>query len=262
MGKPGRLRRHAHRIGTGVPQPRRTGTTGTPSTGKPIQMSHRLDVASATMRTHRLSRSVLLAVTVAGCAILLLPGCLQQGAGSGASGSPVAARSPSASSLAERAVSSARPTSNPVRPASHRAASTPKPSQGPSLSAIYASALQVDAQHLVAANGERVASCAGSDLAGCRSALQGVSTWATALQRDLDAHPAPACLTTADATLRSAIALYLQGAQVGTKGIDEGIPADIIQGKSLLDQGTTRLTSASSQLGQSGCSAPPPAVAP
>ncbi|HKA50690.1 MAG TPA: hypothetical protein VKK19_13960 [Candidatus Dormibacteraeota bacterium] len=213
------------------------------------------------MLTFRLWWSVLMAVTVAGGVILLVSGCLEQG-GSGGSSSPVAARSPSASSLAERAVTSARPTSNPVRTAPRRPASTPRPSQGPSLSAIYASSLQVDAQHLVAANGDRQASCAGNDLAGCRSALQRVSTWASALQRDLDAHPAPACLTTADATLRSAIALFLQGAQVGTKGIDEGISADIIQGKSLLDQGTTRLMAASTQLGQSGCSAPPPNVAP
>jgi len=213
------------------------------------------------MLTLGLWRSVLLAVTVAGCGVLLVPGCLA-GGGSGGSGSPVASRSPSASSLAERAVPSARPTSNPVRSAPRRPPSTPRPSQGPSLSAIYASSLQVDAQHLVAANGDSVASCAGTDLRGCRSALQRVSTWASALQRDLDTHPAPACLTTAEATLRSAIALYLQGAQVGTKGIDEGVSADLIQGKSLLDQGTTRLMAASTQLGQSGCSAPPPSVAP
>src|SRR5947209_5876623 len=76
------------------------------------------------------------------------------------------------------------------------ASAAPKPAPtGPSLSAVYASGLQVDAQHLVAANGARTTSCAtGRDLASCRSALQQVVSAATALQHDLDAHPAPTCM--------------------------------------------------------------------
>lgn len=223
-----------------------------------MQMRHGADLAWATMLTISFWRSVLLAVTVATCAILLASGCQQQG-GSGTAAAPSPGRS---SSLAQRAAGSAQPTSNPVQTAPRRAESTPRPSQGPSLSAIYANSLQVNAQHLVAANGARINSCASDDLAGCRSALQQVSTSATALQRDLDTHPAPACLKSADATLRSAIALYMQGAQLGTKGIDEGTSTELTQGRGLLDQGTTQLMAASSQLGQSVCSAPPPNVAP
>ena len=96
----------------------------------------------------------------------------------------------------ERSKQSAEPTSNPVQGGRPPAAAAPKPAPtGPSLSAAYASALQVDAQHLVAANGARTTTCATSrDLASCRSALQQVASAATALQHDLDAHPAPACI--------------------------------------------------------------------
>ena len=62
--------------------------------------------------------------------------------------------------------------------------------------------------------------------------------------------------------LRSAIDLFLQGAQLSIRGIDQGSSSDLTQGTGLLDQGTGRLSAASAQLGQSSCSAPPPSVAP
>lgn len=201
-----------------------------------------------------------LSLALAAGAVLLAAACQQSGAGGTASASPGAEKSPA--SLAQRATKSAQPTSQPVRNAPQK---TPQPTPrplSPSLSATYATALQIDAQHLVAANGARISSCSGKDLGGCRTALQQVGSTANALQKDLDAHPAPACMKTADATLRSAIALYLQGVQVGTAGIDGGSATQLAQGKSLLDQGTARLMSASTQLGQSACSAPPPNVAP
>ncbi len=204
------------------------------------------------------SRLLIAAAALASC--LVLRGCEQQGAGSSSAGASPSLR-PS-SSLAQRAAKSERPTSNAVQSVPRRVAGTPKPSQGPSLSSVYANSLQVDAQHLVAANGAGQTSCSGTDLAGCRAALQQVGAWATALQRDLEAHPAPDCMKSADATLRSAIDLSLQGAQLGTKGIDEGSTTELTQGNSLLGQGTTRLMAASPQLGQSSCSGPPPSRAP
>jgi hypothetical protein len=197
----------------------------------------------------------------AAVALLLASGCQQ-------SGTPAAAKSsPVPSSLAERAQRSAGPSSNPVQNNPKRATPVPTPrpkaSAGPSLSAAYANALQVDAQHLVAANGARTTSCATTrDLAGCRTALQQVASAAAALQRDLDAHPAPSCMQSADTTLRSAVGMFQQGATLGTQGIDEGSSSKLSQGKTVLDQATTRLLSASDLLGRAGCTVPPPNVAP
>jgi hypothetical protein len=174
---------------------------------------------------------------------------------------PAAAPSGKPSSLAARAQTADRPVSQPVHAATPRPSSAPRTSQGPSLSASYANSLQIDAQHLLAADGARVTSC-GSRTAGCRTALLQVTSSANALQKDLDANPAPACLKNADATLRSAISFYLQGAQLGVRGIDDGSSSELTQGKGLLDLGTTRFRAASTQLGQSTCTVPPPAVAP
>lgn len=193
------------------------------------------------------------------CAVLLGAACSQQGG----SGSSASASSPKPSSLAQRAQTSARPVSQPVKAASPRPSAAPKqPLKSPSVSAVYANALQVDAQHLLAADGLRLTSCGGRTAAGCRSALQQVTSSANALQKDLDAHPAPPCMASADATMRSAISLYLQGAQLGTQAIDQGSAAQQTQAKGLLDQGSTRFRAASTQLGQSTCTVPPPAVAP
>jgi len=202
------------------------------------------------------TRSIPLAVA---CALLLGAACSQ----TGGTGTAAATPSPRPSSLAERAETSARPVSQQVKTATPRPSATPRPAQqGPSLSAVYASSLQIDAQHLLAADGLRVTNCGGKNTSGCRSALQQVTSAAGALQKDLDAHPAPPCLTNADTTMRSAISLYLQGAQLGTQGIDQGSSAQQTQAKGLLDQGSTRFRAASTQLGQSGCTVPPPAVAP
>jgi hypothetical protein len=211
------------------------------------------------MATPGSSRLVLAGASLTTFALLLASGCEQQGGGPSSAGA--SASSPQ-SSLAERAVKSERPTSNPVQNGPRQAASTPKQSQGPSLSAVYANSLQVDAQHLVAADSARLSSCSGNDLARCRSALQQVSASANVLQGDLNAHPAPVCMKGADGMLRSAIDLFLQGAQLSIRGIDQGSSTDVTQGTGLLDQGTARLSAASSQLGQSSCSAPPPSVAP
>jgi hypothetical protein len=220
--------------------------------GTPIQVRGGGSLACAAM----VIRSIPLALA---CVALLGAACQQQGGGSRAGASP----SPVPSSLAGRAQASAHPVSQPVRGATPRPGATPKPAQtGSSVSAVYANALQIDAQHLLAADGARVTSCAGQDMAGCRAALQQVTTSAGALQKDLDANPAPACLKSADSTLRSAITLYLQGAQLGTKGIDERSASELTQGKGLLDLGTTRFRAASTQLGSSSCTVPPPAVAP
>lgn len=202
---------------------------------------------------------VIRSIPVALACIALLGAACQQQAGSRAAAAP----SPAPSSLAARAQTSERPVSQQVKSATPQPSAKPKPGQtAPSVSAVYANALQIDAQHLLAADGARVTGCAGKDTAGCRAALQQVTSSATALQRDLDANPAPACLKSADSTLRSAISLYLQGAQLGTKGIDQGSSSLLTQGKGLLDLGSTRFRAASTQLGSSSCSVPPPAVAP
>src|SRR6266568_4366033 len=142
------------------------------------------------MRTLSLGQRVPVVIVLAVSAVLLAAGCQQGGSTAGASPKPS-----QPSTLAERAERSAQPTSKPVQNAPGRAAAAPKPAtSGPSLSAVYASSLQVDAQHLVAANGARVSSCATTSLAACRTSLQQVASAATALQHDLDANQAPACM--------------------------------------------------------------------
>ena len=200
------------------------------------------------------TRSIPLAVA---CVVLLGAAC-QPVAGSKAASAP----SPKPSTLAERAQKANKPVSQSVGSATPRPAATPRAAQSPSLSAVYANAIQVDSQHLLAADGLRVTNCGGGSRPACISALQQVTTAANTLQRDLDANPAPACLKSADSTLRSAISFYLQGAQLNTKGLNDGSSSEVTQGRGLLDQGTTRFRAASTQLGQSGCSVPPPAVAP
>jgi hypothetical protein len=195
------------------------------------------------------------------CVLLLGAAC--QGTGSGGPAAAlVATPSPKPSSLAQRTVKSDRPLSQPVRNGAPPTPAAPHATQSPSLSAAYANAIQVSAQHLLAADGLRVTSCTGKNPAGCLSALQQVTTAANALEKVLDANPAPDCLKSADQTLRSAISLYLQGAQLDTQGVNAGSASQMSQGKSLLDLGTTRFRAASTQLGQSACSAPPPPVAP
>jgi len=202
------------------------------------------------------------AVASAACVLLLAAGCQSSGASN-----PSAAKKPNPvpSSLAERAQRSSEPTSNPVKNGTTKKATpTPRPAAtSPTLSAAYATALQVDAQHLVAANGARTTSCATTkDLPGCRTALQQVASAAAALQKDLDAHPAPSCMKSADTTMRAAVGLFQQGAQLGTQGIDQGSTSKLSQGKTLLDQGTSQLLAASNQLGRAACTVPPPNVAP
>jgi hypothetical protein len=197
-------------------------------------------------------------IPLAFACVLLLGAACQPGAGSRAAAAP----SPKPSSLAARAQKADKPMSQSVGGPTPRPSATARAPQGPSLSAAYANAIQIEAQHLLAADGLRVSSCGGSNRTGCLSALQQVTTAANALQRDLDAHPAPACLQSADATMRSAISLYVQGAQLNAKGLNDGSSSEVTQGSGLMDQGTTRFRAASTQLGQSGCTVPPPAVAP
>jgi len=206
--------------------------------------------------------SLPVALASAACALLLAAGCQSSG---GSTSSAASKPHPVPSSLAERAQQSAEPTSKPVKNgAPKQATPTPRPAAtSPTLSAAYATALQVDAQHLVAANGARTTSCATTkDLAGCRTALQQVAGAAAALQKDLDAHPAPSCMKTADTTLRAAVGLFQQGAQLGTQAIDQGSSSKLTQSKTVLDQGVTRLLTASDQLGRAACTVPPPNVAP
>jgi len=200
-----------------------------------------------------ITRSIPLAVAFA---VLLGLACQQSGSATAAKSSP------SPSSHAARGQTSERGVSQPVQSATPRPAARRPAGNSPSLSATYANALQVDAQHLQTADGARVTNCAGKSMSACRSALQDVGASAKALQRDLDAHPAPSCMKSADATLRTAISLYLQGVALGVLGIDQGSASQLAQGKGLLDQGTAQFHVASSQLGQSACSAPPPARAP
>jgi hypothetical protein len=207
------------------------------------------------MRTISVGRAALAALAVCGCVTLLVVACQQQG---GLGGVVTAGRA--TPTPGERLAKVAQPTSRPPQPAPRATPARPDASPTTQPSLVYMNALQVDAQHLVAANNARVSSCGAKDLAACRAAMQQIASSAAALQIDLDAHPAPTCLKTADIAMRGAVTLYQQGAQVGTAGIDQGSAADIARGGGLLDQGASRLLSASDQLSRSGCTSNLPTV--
>jgi hypothetical protein len=131
----------------------------------------------------------------------------------------------------------------------------PPPGSQPVVAGTYLSAVQVDAQKILAASATRTTTCATRDTAGCRTAFQRVATLAATFQRDLDRSPAPACLKPVDASIRSAIGLYAQGAQAGAAG-------QVTQGGGLLDQATTRLDTVTAQIRSTSCSGNAPSVAP
>jgi hypothetical protein len=215
-----------------------------------------MDLVSGVMRTISLGRAVLAAAALGAGVTLLAAACQQPGGG--ASGGTAASKA--TPTPGERLATVAKPTTKPVRPAPKATPAQPKPAATTPPSLVYMNALQVDAQHLVAANNARVSSCGAKDMTGCRAAMQQIASSAAALQKDLDAHPPPTCLKAADTTIRGALGLYLQGAQVGTKGIDEGSAAEFAQATGLLDQGAARFLGASDQLTRSGCTSDLPAV--
>jgi hypothetical protein len=85
----------------------------------------------------------------------------------------------------------------------------------------------------------------GSGVGDCRAALQSMDDAAGRFQSDLDAQPAPACLTQADTELRSALSLYRQAIQQERSGLDNGDPAAVIQGAGTMGQATGHLKIAS-----------------
>lgn len=195
------------------------------------------------------------ALALCACAALALAACGQQ---PGSHAAPVA--KPSASPATRGHVAASTPSPG-ATPKAGSGASTgpvtakPPPGSQPVVAGTYLSAVQVDAQKILAASAARTTTCATRDTAGCRTAFQQVATLAATFKRDLDRNPAPACLKPVDASIRSAIGLYAQGAQAGATG-------QVAQGGGLLDQATARLTTVTAQIRSTSCSGNAPSVAP
>lgn len=129
-----------------------------------------------------------------------------------------------------------------------RASPVPAATSQVGLATSYMAVVQVDAQHLIAADATRSKTCGTSDVAGCRSALQQTADAVATFQRSLDQHPAPPCLKTPDSTIRVALSLYQQGAQLGLKGLSDGSASEVSRAGGLIEQATMRLNAAAEQM--------------
>jgi len=155
---------------------------------------------------------------------------------------------------AQATATPARHTPKPAVPQTPGAPSSRKTSPAPAATSqvgpatIYTSGVQVYAQRLIAADAARSKTCGTSDVAGCRSALQQTADAVATFQRSLDQHPAPPCLKTPDSTIRVALSLYQQGAQLGLKGLSDGSASEVSQADGLIEQATMRLNAAAEQM--------------
>jgi hypothetical protein len=194
------------------------------------------------------------ALALGACATLAAAGCGQGHATAAAHGAAGFTPSP--------AQHTPGPAVSPGQGAGVQASPSPPPGSQPAQAATYLTRVQVDAQRIIAASAARSTSCATRDVSGCRTAFQKVASAEATFRRDLDGHPAPDCLKPVDATIRSALGLYQQGAQVGIQGLAAGSTSQVAQGGGLLDQGTTRLTAVTDQLRLVACRGNAPGVAP
>lgn len=91
----------------------------------------------------------------------------------------------------------------------------------------------------------------GSDLAACRQDLQKVISTINTYESALPV--APPCLTVADRDLRLGLELEKQGAQQAINGIDATDASQINAGTALLEQGTSKVSQAASEVTAASC---------
>ncbi len=184
----------------------------------------------------------------AGCAALLLT-CVICAAlagivsgHSGATSAPMAVATPTHAAAATHAVRKATPVPTLA----------PTATADPNATApIYAAVIQTDTGTLAADFGSVHNDCGVQSAATCYADLQRVATDTQSFVDDLNAMPAPPCLTTVDGNLRVALADYEQAAQEGMDGITESnadllnaSAADFSAGTAALGVATTALKSA------------------
>lgn len=95
--------------------------------------------------------------------------------------------------------------------------------------------------------------CGASNVSACRADAVQFQTDITAMQHDLDAHPAPPCLATVDAHIRSALDLYSQSATDLINGIDQTDASLITKAGTEMQTGTTEMTAANTSMGTAHC---------
>jgi hypothetical protein len=93
----------------------------------------------------------------------------------------------------------------------------------------------------------------GSDIAACRADLQSIIKAITTYESGLNKVQVPACLQQADRDLRLGMALIKQGAQQAINGIDATDASQINAGTALLDQGTSSINTATSEVKSANC---------
>jgi hypothetical protein len=131
-------------------------------------------------------------------------------------------------------------------------AATTDPNAGAS---AYASVVTTDST-ILGADLSAVSDVCGSgqDLSGCRATLVTVRDDSKNFLNDLDAHPSPPCLTSADKPLRAALNDVNSAAQEIIDGIDSFSTSKIKAGTALMSKATTEINTATSELEKASCS--------
>jgi hypothetical protein len=95
--------------------------------------------------------------------------------------------------------------------------------------------------------------CQRRDFQGCRAAMVDARNAVHAYQRDLDATPAPDCLTPVGGEIRAALGSFEDGLSQGISGIDNFDPNQITSGGNLITLGNSHLDSATLLIKQASC---------
>jgi hypothetical protein len=136
--------------------------------------------------------------------------------------------------------------------------STPKPTatSNPNAgSGAYVAVVSRDSSTLTTDLNQVGTDCgSGQDIVSCRSALVTLQTDSESFLNDLDAHPAPPCLSTVDKPLRTALNDLDASSQEVIDGIDNYDVAKIKDGTALMSEATPEINSASSAFENANCS--------
>lgn len=140
----------------------------------------------------------------------------------------------------------------------HATATVTPPANDPTVVAAYANIVQIDGAVLRTDLNAEGADCSAaasdaSQMGACRADLVTVQADASQFLSDLDATPAPQCLTSADLLLRKSLHLLISGSQDVINGIDNNDAAQVNTGVTVYKQATTYLDQSSQTVSQSHC---------
>lgn len=228
------------------PGPQQYPPTLAPATPPPVWGAPNPSPTSNQPRPPQSNRNKLLIGGGIGCgALLILCMCVgllgviaANGGNSSASGG-----SPTATQQQSRVLA---PTSTP------KPTATSNPNAG---SDTYVAVVSRDSSTLTTDLNQVGTDCgSGQDIVSCRSALVTLQTDSESFLNDLDAHPAPPCLSTVDKPLRTALNDLDASSQEVIDGIDNYDVAKINDGTALMRKATPEIDSASVAFENASCS--------